>query len=117
MTSKADKIRALYDGERSTREIARMVGCDPAYVRVVARQRVPSVPHAPAYQNYRPRQQELARIRYRKTVDAFGTDAARKAGRAAYHAVCEAGGSIREAGHAYRRAYATTIWKLARLLP
>jgi hypothetical protein len=37
--TKAQQILALYDGKRSTREIAEIVGCDPAYVRVAARQR------------------------------------------------------------------------------
>lgn len=37
--SKADQIRALNDGRRSTTEIAALVGCLPSYVRVVARQR------------------------------------------------------------------------------
>lgn len=37
--SKQAQILALYDGVRTTREIAEIVGCDPAYVRVVARQR------------------------------------------------------------------------------
>jgi hypothetical protein len=37
--TKAEQILALYDGSRSTREIADIVGCDPAYVRVAARQR------------------------------------------------------------------------------
>jgi hypothetical protein len=37
--TKAEKILALYDGKRTTREIADIVGCDTPYVRVVARQR------------------------------------------------------------------------------
>lgn len=37
--SKAKQIMRLYDGKRSTREIAAIVGCRPEYVRVVARQR------------------------------------------------------------------------------
>ena len=37
--TKSQKIMALYDGTLTTREIAWTVGCDPAYVRVVARQR------------------------------------------------------------------------------
>ncbi len=37
--TKAAEILSLYDGARSTREIAKIVGCLPEYVRVVARQR------------------------------------------------------------------------------
>jgi hypothetical protein len=37
--SKAQHIRKLYAKGLSTREIADEVGCDPGYVRVVARQR------------------------------------------------------------------------------
>jgi hypothetical protein len=37
--TKAQQILDLYDGIRTTTEIAKVVGCDPAYVRVVARQR------------------------------------------------------------------------------
>jgi hypothetical protein len=40
--NKASWILDLYDGKRTTREIADMVGCSDAYVRVVARQRGPS---------------------------------------------------------------------------
>lgn len=39
MKSKASQIRELYDGVRSTAEIAEIVGCLPEYVRIVARQR------------------------------------------------------------------------------
>ena len=38
--TKADHIRQLYDGTRTTVEIAALVGCLPEYVRVVARQRI-----------------------------------------------------------------------------
>ena len=37
--SKAKQIMALYDGKRTTREIAEIVGCGDSYVRTVARQR------------------------------------------------------------------------------
>lgn len=37
--TKAQRILDLYDGVRTTREIAAIVGCRPEYVRVVARQR------------------------------------------------------------------------------
>lgn len=37
--SKAAQIMSLYDGVRSTKEIAQIVGCADSYVRVVARQR------------------------------------------------------------------------------
>lgn len=37
--TKSDQIRQLYDGVRTTREIAEIVGCLPEYVRVVARQK------------------------------------------------------------------------------
>jgi hypothetical protein len=37
--TKADQILSLYDGKRSTKEIAEIVGCLPEYVRVAARQR------------------------------------------------------------------------------
>ena len=37
--TKTQHILSLYDGKRSTSEIAEIVGCHPAYVRVVARQR------------------------------------------------------------------------------
>ena len=37
--TKAQRILALYDGRRTTGEIAEIVGCHSAYVRVVARQR------------------------------------------------------------------------------
>lgn len=37
--TKAERIMQLYDGVRTPREIAEMVDCHPAYVRVVARQR------------------------------------------------------------------------------
>ena len=37
--TKSQQIRALYDGVRTTRDIANLVGCRPSYVRVVARQR------------------------------------------------------------------------------
>lgn len=38
--TKADKIRKLNNGKRSTGVIGRMVGCRPEYVRVVLRQRI-----------------------------------------------------------------------------
>lgn len=38
--TKAERIRELYAKGLSTRQIADRVGCDTAYVRVVARQRV-----------------------------------------------------------------------------
>jgi len=37
--TKAEHILSLYDGKRSTSDIAAIVGCRPEYVRVVARQR------------------------------------------------------------------------------
>ena len=37
--TKAQRILDLYDGKRTTTEIAKIVGCLPEYVRVVARQR------------------------------------------------------------------------------
>ena len=37
--TKSEQILALYDGKRTTREIADIVGCGVPYVRVVARQR------------------------------------------------------------------------------
>ena len=37
--TKAQRILELYDGKRSTKEIAAIVGCRPEYVRVAARQR------------------------------------------------------------------------------
>jgi hypothetical protein len=37
--TKAQQILALYDGQRTTTEIAEIVGCGTAYVRTVARQR------------------------------------------------------------------------------
>ena len=37
--SKKQRILDLYDGVRTTREIAEIVSCLPEYVRVVARQR------------------------------------------------------------------------------
>ena len=37
--TKSAQIMKLYDGRRSTREIAEIVGCLPEYVRIVARQR------------------------------------------------------------------------------
>lgn len=37
--TKSDQIMALYDGVRTTKQIAEIVGCRPEYVRVVARQR------------------------------------------------------------------------------
>ena len=37
--SKSALIMSLYDGKRTTRQIADIVGCAPEYVRVVARQR------------------------------------------------------------------------------
>lgn len=37
--TKAQRILKLYNGKRTTREIAEIVGCNQAYVRVVARQR------------------------------------------------------------------------------
>lgn len=39
MMTKAQQILELYDGTRTTNEIAGIVGCRPDYVRVVARQR------------------------------------------------------------------------------
>lgn len=40
MPSKTQRILGLYDGVRTTKEIAEAVGCLPEYVRVVARQRM-----------------------------------------------------------------------------
>lgn len=37
--NKTKQILSLYDGWRTTAEIAEIVGCNPGYVRVVARQR------------------------------------------------------------------------------
>ncbi len=38
--TKADQIRKLDNGKRTTRQIADAVGCDTGYVRVVLRQRI-----------------------------------------------------------------------------
>lgn len=37
--TKSEQIMSLYDGTRTTTEIAAIVGCNTSYVRVVARQR------------------------------------------------------------------------------
>jgi hypothetical protein len=37
--TKSQRILALYDGKRTTKEIAKIVGCRQEYVRVVSRQR------------------------------------------------------------------------------
>lgn len=77
--SKKERILRLYDGQRSTREIAKLVGCLPEYVRVVARQRKGGS-YSVADLNYRTRASArqraayqagsivVARLAYQKTI-------------------------------------------------
>ena len=100
--TKAQRIMKLYNGVRTTAEIAKIVGCDAAYVRVVARQRrgcgqseidrryassalgqATTAKRAPRYLAYVRTYMRVAR----KTGDR---DKARSAGRRAYAAVTRA---------------------------
>lgn len=116
MATKADEIRSLYDGQRSTKEIAALVGCDPAYVRVIARQRANGDANSASYKAYLPRRREINRDTYHLTVETFGCEDANKAGRKAYRAARKAGRNTRECITAYNVARTRVIKKLARKL-
>lgn len=59
--SKKQQVLELDDGTRTTAEIARLVGCDPAYVRV-CRQRKQGV--APAEKTYQSKRRERVNALY-----------------------------------------------------
>lgn len=118
--SKQAQILALYDGVRTTREIADIVGCGMSYVRVVARQRkgrsmseidiryLTSERGRATTRARRPR--ELASLRARHEIAKATGDraAARAAAAAARRAAREGGATGREAetraSVAYRQA-------------
>lgn len=102
--TKAEQIRQLYDGVRSTREIAEIVGCRLEYVRVVARQRVPGGHDA---------SKDYAR-RWKKLAKQYGDrDAAREAGMAAKRRALEHGGSEKQANQLYGSYYHNEMRKTA----
>lgn len=99
--TKSDRIRALYDGTRTTREIADIVGCLPSYVRVVCRQRVNG--RSPSDKTY------MDRLRSEGSVPA-----ARKAWRTVYRQARKAGLPIREAERQGASVYMRTLRQTAR---
>lgn len=109
-TSKAQQILALYDGKRTTREIADEVGCDPAYVRVVARQRKGRGESA-ADKRYARSPRVIGRKRTRRLVLRATADleAARAARRQAYRSARSAGNSVREATSISASAYMRVV--------
>lgn len=102
MPTKADRIRAFYNAGLSTREIADRIGCDPAYVRVAARQR------AGGYMS-------ACDAEYKSRLAALGDRVcAREAGRRAYHKARSAGQSRQDAARFSRRAYEATMRRTAK---
>lgn len=124
--TKSQQIMALYDGKRTTREIADLVGCKPEYVRVVARQRkgggLSEIDHryretergraAIGRSNLKRRPQLVASLHaHNKVVRATGSrDAARQAARTARDAARLQGKNPYEAYDIYRRVY----WRIMR---
>lgn len=108
MSTKSDRIRALYAEGKSVAEIADVVGCLPEYVRVV-RQR--SNGRSNADINY------LPRLRAReKALRSYGDrEAARTAARAAYREARKRGESITTANNKYGGTYSHTMWKTGRM--
>lgn len=102
--TKAEQIRNLYDGKRSTQEIAKIVGCRQEYVRVVALQRVPGGHDANA--EYQRKWRQIAR-------EHGCREAARKAYRAAYHRERNSGGSPAQCRSVGGGAYANALRKTA----
>jgi hypothetical protein len=84
--TKSQQIMSLYDGKRTTKEIAEIVGCLPAYVRVI-RQRASGLDHNDTYQ--------------RRLVAQGDRDAARRAAREAHKLG-------RNRGSAYRKVMLVT---------
>lgn len=95
MTTKSDRIRALYAEGKSVSEIAEIVGCLPEYVRVV-KQRANGRSKAD-----------------RKDVGAVmsrgNRDAARLSGRVAYRQARDAGSPVRTACTESHKAYMKTL--------
>ena len=90
--TKADQIRRHYDGVKTTREIARIVGCGIEYVRVCARQRCNGKASSSDIK-YRP-------TRARLEVEAWRAGDAVKA-RRAYRKARQLGLSVEAARDAY----------------
>ena len=86
----AAEILALYDGERTTREIANALLCRPEYVRVVARQRRGSTSEIDE--------------RYLKSSKGIAYRAMKKEGVKAYNRAYYATKDKRAARAAYKRA-------------
>lgn len=97
--TKTGRILELYDGKRTTREIAHIVGTTDAYVRVVARQRKGSMSATDrrwraspkgeaALERYKPRRRERLRERY--ATDADWRERKKAASRADYRRRAEA---------------------------
>jgi hypothetical protein len=118
--SKAKQIMALYDGKRTTREIADIVGCLPEYVRIVARQRRGAgLSEADKRYSSSSLGKETARKYKSDNLDAARSYAAtrrrvlkktgdkekaKEKGRAAYKAARNAGKTVQEAASAYTAA-------------
>jgi transposase-like protein len=100
MTTKSDRIRALYAEGKSVAEIAEIVGCRPEYVRVAARQRAGGK-RGVADVNYRPRIMEAWAVGDR--------NAARSAGREAYRVSRVQGETVSSAAKKYGGAYSSTL--------
>ncbi len=115
--TKAQRILALDDGIRTTREIGGIVDCDPAYVRVVLRQRKGGAQSeidrrymdSPLGQASRKRTYikcSPRKMAWLKTIRATGNrEAARVAGREAYASARAAGKSVRQANGIYALAW------------
>ncbi len=100
--TKSEQILRLYDGKRSTSEIAAIVGCRSEYVRVVARQRVPG--GHDANKEYIRRIAEASKV-------LGDRQAARRARSAAYRAARASGLSISEARSRGGGAYTNMMRK------
>jgi len=131
--TKSQQIMALYDGKRTTAEIAKIVGCKPEYVRVVARQRKGKGQSeidwrylesdlgraARKRHNRHHNQKRLPQLKasfaaYRTVISQTGSkDKAREAGKAAYDAARLQGKTSYEARQIRSRVYQRILSKTA----
>lgn len=108
--TKAQRILELYDGVRTTNEIAEIVGCLPAYVRVVARQRKSSgVSESDRRYLTSPLGRTTIRQRQKRVWSSGDRAAARNAANDAYRKARELGASSHEAKRKCGPAYASVM--------
>lgn len=114
--SKSSQILSLYDGVRSTREIADIVGCLPEYVRIVARQRRGRASetdrkYLESDRGLASRRRSSAKLAgktasyYRSASETGNRAVAAERARQVYRSARIQGKSVREAGRLYSAAY------------